>query len=110
MILNTLCYLFADREVADKEYNDDEDYQSFRRQLFHSTLHEIFYPMHEAMEKPVVKLCADGHYRRIIFGLGPHIADYPEQVVIACIVYMWCPKYATVQSISRLLNILQMHR
>jgi len=40
-----------------------------------------------------VKLCADGHYRRIIYGLGPYIADYPEQVLLTCVVQGWCPMY-----------------
>ncbi|KAH7917121.1 hypothetical protein BV22DRAFT_1108625 [Leucogyrophana mollusca] len=28
----------------------------------------------------------------VIYGLGPYIADYEEQVVLACIVRNWCPK------------------
>ena len=45
------------------------------------------------MEKPEVVRYGDGHYRRTIYGLGPYIADYPEQVLLACIVQGWCPKY-----------------
>lgn len=37
--------------------------------------------------------CPDGHYRRVIYDLGPFIADYPEQVWLAAIVQGWCPKY-----------------
>ncbi|KAF9552778.1 hypothetical protein CPC08DRAFT_768043 [Agrocybe pediades] len=36
--------------------------------------------------------CLNGHYRRVIYSLGPYIADYPEQVWLACIVQNWCPK------------------
>ncbi|KAJ7828329.1 hypothetical protein B0H13DRAFT_2373263 [Mycena leptocephala] len=36
-----------------------------------------------------VTLFADGHYRRAIYGLGPYIADYPEQVLLACVVQGW---------------------
>lgn len=36
--------------------------------------------------------CADGHFRRMIYGLGPYIADYPEQVLLACVVQGWCAK------------------
>ncbi|KAH9965583.1 hypothetical protein BJV74DRAFT_869979 [Russula compacta] len=36
--------------------------------------------------------CPDGHFRRVIYGLGPYIADYPEQALLACIVQGWCPK------------------
>ena len=39
-----------------------------------------------------VAKCADGHFRRVIYGLGPYIADYPEQVWLAAIVQGWCPK------------------
>jgi hypothetical protein len=41
---------------------------------------------------PEVVRYADGHYRRTIYGLGPYIADYPEQVLLACIVQNWCPR------------------
>ena len=37
--------------------------------------------------------CPDGHFRRVVFGLGPYIADYPEQVWLTGIVSNWCPKY-----------------
>lgn len=44
------------------------------------------------MTIPEIVLCPDGHFRRVIWGLGPYIADYPEQVLISCIVQGWCPK------------------
>ncbi|KAH9959514.1 hypothetical protein BJV74DRAFT_880098 [Russula compacta] len=28
----------------------------------------------------------------IIYGVGPYIADYPEQALLACVVLGWCPK------------------
>ncbi|KAH8994189.1 hypothetical protein EDB92DRAFT_1934362 [Lactarius akahatsu] len=40
-----------------------------------------------------VKLVTDGFHRRVIYGLSPYIADYPEQVLISCIVTNWCAKY-----------------
>lgn len=36
--------------------------------------------------------CADGYFRRVVYGFGPYIADYPEQVLLACTVQGWCPK------------------
>ncbi|KAH9943733.1 hypothetical protein B0H21DRAFT_779671 [Amylocystis lapponica] len=36
--------------------------------------------------------CLDGHFRCVIYELGPFIADYPEQVILAGIVQGWCPK------------------
>lgn len=35
----------------------------------------------------------DGHFRRVIFKLGPYIADYPEQVLLACVLQGWCARY-----------------
>jgi hypothetical protein len=35
----------------------------------------------------------DSHFRRVIYWLGPYIADYPEQALLACIVQGWCAKY-----------------
>lgn len=45
------------------------------------------------MTEPEVVRCPDKHYRRAIYEIGPFIADYPEQVVLAGIVQGWCPKY-----------------
>jgi hypothetical protein len=44
------------------------------------------------MTTPEVTRCPDGHFRRVIYGLGPYIADYPEQALLACIVQGWCPR------------------
>jgi hypothetical protein len=45
------------------------------------------------MSTPEVMHFRDGHYRQVIYSLGPYIADYEEQVLLACIVQNWCPKY-----------------
>ena len=37
--------------------------------------------------------CPDGRHRHVIWGIGPYIADYPEQVLLACVVQNWCPKW-----------------
>jgi hypothetical protein len=42
---------------------------------------------------PEVVRFPDGHFRRVIYGLGPYIMDYPEQALLRCIVQGWCPKY-----------------
>ncbi|KAG2039892.1 hypothetical protein BDR03DRAFT_932956 [Suillus americanus] len=44
------------------------------------------------MTTPEVARFGDGHYRCVIYGLGPYIADYEEQVLLACIVRRWCAK------------------
>jgi hypothetical protein len=45
------------------------------------------------MTTPEIVRFPDGHFRKVIYGLGPYIADYPEQALLACIVQGWCPKY-----------------
>ncbi|KAF8175511.1 hypothetical protein K438DRAFT_1771121 [Mycena galopus ATCC 62051] len=36
--------------------------------------------------------CPNGHFHRVIYGIGPYIADYPEQVWLVAVVQNWCPK------------------
>lgn len=36
--------------------------------------------------------CSDRHYRQVVYGLGPYIADYEEQALLACIVRNWCAR------------------
>ena len=68
-------------------------FRSFRRQLMHESLKTILSPLKPFMAKPDVVKCPDGHYRRAIYTLGPYIADYPEQVLIATVVSGWCTRY-----------------
>lgn len=48
------------------------------------------------METPDIVRYGDGYYRHTIYGIGPYIADYPEQVLLACIVQGWCPRWAMI--------------
>jgi hypothetical protein len=77
---------------ADQKYQGDGKFRMFRRQLFHSSLATILEPLRPAMTTPEITRCPDGHFRRVIYGLGPYIADYPEQVLLASVVQGWCPK------------------
>jgi hypothetical protein len=54
---------------------------------------KILNPLKPAMTVPEVVRCYDGHFRRAIYGIGPYLADYQEQVTVTCIVQGWCPKY-----------------
>ncbi|KAJ7249322.1 hypothetical protein C8J57DRAFT_1356642 [Mycena rebaudengoi] len=67
-------------------------FRKFRRQLFHASLQHILSPLKPHMTVPRVTRCADGHFRRCIYGLGPYIADYPEQALLTNIVQNWCPR------------------
>ncbi|KAF9038038.1 hypothetical protein BJ165DRAFT_1416799 [Panaeolus papilionaceus] len=42
-------------------------------------------------EHELVRFC-NGFYRWTIYGPSPYIADYPEQVLLACIVQNWCAR------------------
>lgn len=53
---------------------------------------------------PDVVWCPDQYFRRILYGLGPHISDYPEQAMIVWILLNWCPTY--VKSPVRLAGLL----
>ncbi|KAG2105072.1 uncharacterized protein F5147DRAFT_654257 [Suillus discolor] len=55
--------------------------------LFHSSLSKILNTLKPGMTTPEVTRFGDGHYRRVIYGLGPYIADYEEQALLACIVH-----------------------
>ncbi|KAG2134177.1 uncharacterized protein EDB93DRAFT_1242713 [Suillus bovinus] len=75
---------------TEKKNADDARYRKFKKQLFHSSLSKIFTTLKPGMTTPEVTRCGNGHYRRILYGLGPYITDYEEQVVLACIVKDWC--------------------
>lgn len=79
-------------QLADRKHAGSTDFRRFCRQLFHSSIAAIFEKMQPAMSKPVVTQCADGHFRRVVYSFGPYIADYPEQVLLACVVQDWCPR------------------
>lgn len=79
--------------LASKEYDEDGDFRKFRRQLFHTAIARMLLALKPGMTTPVVMQCPDGHYRRAIFSLGPYIADYPEQCMLALVVQRWCAKY-----------------
>ena len=81
------------RSTADRAHTNDVQFRKFRRQLFHSTLSKILESLKPAMTTPEVVRCFDDHFRKAIYSLGPYIADYPEQVLLTCIVQGWCPRY-----------------
>ncbi|KAG0695647.1 hypothetical protein DFH29DRAFT_984904 [Suillus ampliporus] len=75
-----------------KEHLEDKDFRNFCRQMFHSSLAKIFDSVKPNMTVPDIVHCPDSHFRRVIYGLGPYIADYPEQLVLSGVVQNWCPK------------------
>jgi hypothetical protein len=79
--------------IATHESRNDANFRKFRRQLLHSSLAKILEPLKHGMTNPDIVRFPEGHFRRVIYGLGPYIADYPEQALLACIVQGWCAKY-----------------
>ena len=82
----------TNQHLADKEHESSAQFLQFRRQLFHSSLTHILMSLKPWMTTPRVTRCADGHWRWVIYGLGPYIADYPEQALLSCVVGGWCAK------------------
>jgi Plavaka transposase len=78
--------------LASREFRDDAGFRKFRRQLLHSSLAKILESLKPGMTTPEVVRFPDGHFRKVIYGLGPYIADYPEQALLACIVQGWCAR------------------
>ncbi|KAG2116424.1 uncharacterized protein F5147DRAFT_743077 [Suillus discolor] len=77
---------------TDRQHAHDDLFHVFRQQLFHRSLSAILSTLKPVMTKYEVLRCADGHFQRVIFGLGPYIADYEEQLVLSCTVKNWCLK------------------
>ncbi|KAL4071376.1 hypothetical protein V8B97DRAFT_1917589 [Scleroderma yunnanense] len=74
------------RYTADKEHASTPAFQHFQHQLFHASLAHILCNLKPTMTEPKVIWFGDGHYHCVIFSLGPYIANYEEQVLLACIV------------------------
>ncbi len=64
----------------------------FRRHLFQSSLATILKPLRRGMTTPEVTRCPDGHFLRVVYGLGPFIADDPEQTPATVVMQRWCPE------------------
>ncbi|KAG2737158.1 hypothetical protein P692DRAFT_20638738, partial [Suillus brevipes Sb2] len=83
---------------TDKKHAKDDVFCIFRCQLFHSSLSAILSSLKPVMTTYEVVRCGDGHFRRVIYSLGPYIADYEEQLVLSCVVKHWCPKCIAVRT------------
>jgi hypothetical protein len=83
-------------DLANHETRDDIAYRKFRRQLLHSSLAKVLETLKPGMTTPEVVRFPDDHFRKVVYGLGPYIADYPEQALLASIVQGWCARCAFV--------------
>ena len=81
---------FSHNFLGGQKDTDQETFQDFHRRLFHGCLVVMLKSLKRFMHTWDVVRCADHHFRRAIYGIGPYIGDYPEQTAIAGIVYGWC--------------------
>ncbi|KAF8171247.1 hypothetical protein K438DRAFT_2024120 [Mycena galopus ATCC 62051] len=84
---------------TDREYEGTTDFRTFRRSLFHGSLAYILESFRDGMTTTEVVLFGDGHIKckdlQSEFkdlSPDPYIADYPEQVLLTCVVQGWCPR------------------
>src|SRR5487761_1529730 len=87
--------------LASHKFHGDSKFHKFHHQLLHSLLAKILKSLKPGMTMLEVTCFSDGHFRKVIYGLGPYIANYPEQALLACIVQGWCPRY---KLLSRMLK------
>jgi len=53
------------------------------------------------MTTPEVVCFSNGHFRKVIYKLGPYIVDYLKQALLACIMQGWCPRYDDFLPLTR---------
>ncbi|KAJ7669939.1 hypothetical protein DFH06DRAFT_1372426 [Mycena polygramma] len=85
-------FVFLAIPKSDRKYDNDPEFRTFKRQLYHASLAAVLSTLKSGMTTPEVRRCPDGHFRRVIYDFAPFIADYPEQVMLAGIVQNWCAK------------------
>ena len=83
-----------------RKETDNDEFRDFRRRLFHGCLKQILQKLRQYITKWDLVRCADDHFRRVVYGIGPYIADYPEQVLVADIVNGWCPVYVNLLALT----------
>ena len=71
--------------LASKEHVDDILFQKFHHQLFYTSLAKILH-LSRLLWKSLRLLNSWWAFHQAIYSLGPYITDYPEQVLLACIV------------------------
>ena len=75
---------------VDKAHTHGVDFCQFWQKLFHVLLSYILQSLWPGEVTPKVFQCPDGHFQHVIWGIGPYIADYLEQVLLECIIKNWC--------------------
>lgn len=61
--------------LATKVHANTNEFRCFRQQLFHSSLAAILQSLKLGMTVPEVLRFGNGHFRRVIYGLGPYVLN-----------------------------------
>jgi hypothetical protein len=77
--------------IGARKDTDTEEFRLFKRDLTHRSIVTMLLPLKPFMTTPDIVACPDGYFHRVIYGPGPHIADYPEQATLTWILFGWCP-------------------
>ncbi|KAI6035917.1 hypothetical protein BKA83DRAFT_4476196 [Pisolithus microcarpus] len=80
-----------------REFAQTAPFCKFHRQLFHVSLSRILSILKPYMTRPDHVRFGDHHYHWVVYGLGPYIANYEEQALLACIVRNWCARCLATQ-------------
>ncbi|KAL4069122.1 hypothetical protein J3A83DRAFT_4359153 [Scleroderma citrinum] len=72
----SICNIY-NNTCSDHKSEDNTEFQKFQHQLFHMTLAHI-----------LSSLCNGMH---AMYSLAAYIANYPEQILLSCIMQGWCP-------------------
>jgi hypothetical protein len=83
---------------------DTEEFRIFKRDLSHRSIATILLLLKQFMTAPDVVQCPDKYFRRVIYGLGPHIANYPEQSSLGWLLFGWCPMYVVCHEYNFILK------
>ncbi|KAI6026454.1 hypothetical protein BKA83DRAFT_4124138 [Pisolithus microcarpus] len=75
-----------------REFAQMAPFHKFHLQLFHVSLSRILSILKPYMTRPDHVCFGDHHYCWVVYRLGPYIANYEEQALLACIVRNWCAR------------------
>ncbi|KAF9218843.1 hypothetical protein BS17DRAFT_770427 [Gyrodon lividus] len=75
---------------AAKKYTNNPLFRHFKKQLFHAAMTRILASLKAGMTTPQPMKCPNHHFHRILFGISPYIADYPELVWKINLIFYRC--------------------
>ena len=89
--LTKLSYNLGSHILGARKDTDTEEFHHFKRTLTHGSIAKILLPIKPFMTTLDIVWCPDQYFHWVLYSLGPHISDYPEQVMVVWILLNWCP-------------------